>query len=395
MNWKQEMARYERHLKGTNRRPSNRASILGYLRALGERYKPKSFLDLEPEDISGFLGELREAGLRGTKGLAENTLKSILSRIRTFIRFLGRGKDEERRRQARNLLEAVEPRSLFAHPKITPRVRSPGDLLTPEDMERFLSVCDGEKRAIFLALWWSGCRPSEILRLKRKDVNFNTYEDGRPYAVLTIRNRKNDKDEDEFLAHPDAIEAVRKWVKVAPENPEGWIFPSPYEGPLKYQALWAYMKRKSAVVGLKKNVYPYLLRHGAGTRRYEAPPEIWKQLQGSNQRENYIHLADKQALDWVMEHEAGEKGPVLPENILERLSAMEKDMKLVHEVARRDEAFRAALEEIGVDLDAAREGSPMFKTSSGRDPLAGTMQAVDRAREKVRKFSEALEGVSD
>ena len=210
MNWKQELARYERLLKGTNRRPSNRASILGYLRALGERYKPKSFLDLEPEDISGFIGELREAGLRGSKGLAENTLKSVLSRIRTFIRFLGRGKDEKRRRMARDLLEALEPRSLFAHPKITPRVQSRSDLLVPEDMERLLSVCDGEKRAIFLALWWSGCRPSAILRLKRQDVNFRTYKDGRDYAVLSIRDPKTQESGDEFLAFPEAIESLQK-----------------------------------------------------------------------------------------------------------------------------------------------------------------------------------------
>ena len=388
------MARYQRHLKGTNRRASNRASILGYLQALGERYKPESFLDLAPEDISGFIGELREAGLRGTKGLAENTLKSILSRIRTFVRFLGRGKDENRRRQARDLLEAVEPRSLFAHPKITPRVKSRSDLLVPEDMERFLSMCDGEKQTIFRLLWWTGCRPSEILRLKRQDVNFRTYKDGRDYAVLSIRDPKTQESGDEFLARPEAIEALRKWMKVAPENNDGWLFPSPYGGHLKYQALWAYMKRKADGASLQKNVYPYLLRHGAGTRRYEAPPEIWKALQGSNQRENYIHLAEEQALDWVMEHESGEKGPVIPENILERLSALENDMKLVHELAGRDEAFRAALEEIGVDLDAARKKRPMFKTSGGPDwdPMAGTMQSVDRAREKVRSFVKALEG---
>ena len=142
------------------------------------------------------------------------------------------------------------------------------------------------------------------------------------------------------------------------------------------------MKRKAELAGLKKNCFPYLLRHGAGTRRYEAPPEIWKALQMSNQRENYIHLAEEQSLDWVMEHESGEKGPLLPEGILERLSAMEKDMKLVHELARRDEAFRAALKEIGVSV-------PTFKMSKGaRDPLA-------RTRELIERLTEALEVVSD
>ncbi len=375
MTWKDELARYERHLKGTNRRASNRASILGYLQALGERYKPESFLDLEPEDISGFIGELRQAGLRGTKGLAENTLKSILSRIRTFIRFLGRGKDEDRRRQARDLLEAVEPRSLFVHPKITPRVKSRSDLLTPEDMERFLSVCDGGKRTIFLLLWWTGCRPTEILRQRRQDIDFQTYKDGRPYAVLSIRDPKTQESRDEFLARPEAIEALRKWIQVAPENEEGWLFRSPYGGHLKYQALWAYMKRKAVVAGLKKNCYPYLLRHGAGTRRYEAPPEIWKALQGSNQRENYIHLADEQSLDWVMENEAGPE-ETAPQDFAKLRDRLERIEEMLDTESEKDVMIKALVNE-------ARLSLPRHKVTRGKSPVA-------RTEKILRQLSEAL-----
>ncbi len=386
MTWKDELARYERHLKGTNRRASNRASILGYLHALGERYKPDSFLDLDPEDISGFLGELREAGLRGTKGLAENTLKSILSRIRTFVRFLGRGKDEDRRRQARDLLEAIEPRSFFAHPKITPRVKSRSDLLTPEDMERFLAVCDGEKRTIFSLLWWTGCRPSEILGLKRKDIHFKTYKDGRPYAMLSIRDPKTQESRDEPLARPEAIEALRKWGKVAPENGDGWLFLSPVrmrdgkeipEHPLGYQALWAYMKRKAAVAGLEKICFPYLLRHGAGTRRYEAPPEIWTALQGSNQRGNYIHLAEEQSLDWVMEHEAGPE-ETAPQDFARLRDRLERIEEMLDTESEKD----ARIKEL---VDEALGALPKFKVTRGESPVA-------RTEDLLRKLSEALEG---
>ena len=147
--------------------------------------------------------------------------------------------------------------------------------------------------------------------------------------------------------------------------------------PLGYQGLWLYMKRKAVESGLEKNCYPYLLRHGAGTRRYEAPPEIWRQLQGSNQRENYIHLAKKQALDWVMEHEAGPAKTAGPDisKVRERLERVEE---MLDTESGKDARIKALVDEALHNLTRFR-----YKARGGRRPTADAEKILERLSEAL------------
>ncbi len=320
MTWKDEIRKYEKYLraKGASDYYIKTAGV--YRRALGEAYNPESYLDLTEEQIIDWFNALRKRGLMGRKGLSEASLRSIATHIKSMLRRMNDGET---------------PPSLkgLTIGKATSRVKSKGELVTAEEMERFLEAVDPQKRAIFRLLYATGARPSEVLNLKREDVAFRVHN-GLEYLELSFRDTKTGVPREVPLREPKTLQALKDYLEIAPS--EGYIFPSPRRKgePLQYQTLWVCMKRTAQKLGIKKRFYPYLLRHSKATELATAPRAIADKYMGWKSGlmlRNYTHLQTDDLRDYLFETEG------LPVDVAVQLkTVIETLMSALEEQAEKD-----------------------------------------------------------
>ena len=310
MSWEDELGRYGEYLRAKGTTEHYLKTAWSYLSALGEAYHPVSYLDLTQQEIIGWFAHLREEGLTGGKGLSEMSLKTVAGRVRSLFRWLNGG---------------TTPASLrgMTIGKTRTRVRSKEELITPEEMERFLRPLDAQKKAIFRILWTTGARPSEVLHLRREDAVLKAHN-GTEYAELAFRDTKTGDPRIIPLADPKALRALKDYLEIAPS--EGYLFPSPVKKgePLGHEALWKFMKRTGERLGIKKRLYPYLLRHSRATQLATAPRAIADRLMGWKSGlmwKNYTHLATDDLRDFILgtEEESVSVGIEEARELLDRL----------------------------------------------------------------------------
>ncbi len=111
---------------------------------------------------------------------------------------------------------------------------------------------------------------------------------------------------------------------------------------LRSEALWHYLGRASKQAGIKKRVYPYLFRHTAATRRYNAPAGVRDRMMGwkSDMARNYEHLATEDVRDYLLETEGPATTDMTPEETMERA------MSAVLELSKDPDRLRAFLEQV-------------------------------------------------
>lgn len=184
------------------------------------------------------------------------------------------------------------------------KLTAEGDILEVAEIERMLAVCDRTRdKALISSLYESACRPSEILTLKIKDVKFDKYG-----AILNLRKSKT------------VIRPVRV-VNSAPYL-NAWINVHPYKRNID-SPLWIANRSAEALglntvhdvmdilakrAGIKKRVYPYLLRHSRIThmlRNPKLPHSVVKRIVGwtddSNMISTYLHMSNDTVDEAVLE----------------------------------------------------------------------------------------------
>lgn len=287
MDWRKELARYETYLKGKGVTAEYLRTLESYLTRLGERFKPTSFLDLDQEAFSTWFAELREKGLR------EASIATMASHVKATLRWLNDGETP------RSLKGLVIGRS-------KPRVKSKTELLTDRDLERLLKALGPQKRAIVRLLRATGARPSEVLGLRREDVDLRQHDGNGEYVELTFRHTKNGQVRSVPIVDPVAVQELKDYLEIGPQA--GLLFPSPMRKgkPLLYQTLSKAMKTAARRVGLTKRIYPYLLRHTRATELHASPAGVRDRLMGWKsplQWRNYEHLETDDLRDFLFERE--------------------------------------------------------------------------------------------
>jgi len=125
--------------------------------------------------------------------------------------------------------------------------------LKEDEVRKLLNAPDREKtrdRLILRILYRCGLRVSELTSLKIEDINFDE-------GMITIRGGKGDKDrivpvDDETL---DLIQLYKG------DADEGVLILSQRNDPLSTRQIERIVKRYADEAGIKKNVYPHMLRH--------------------------------------------------------------------------------------------------------------------------------------
>ena len=228
----------------------------------------KPYEDLDEEDFRNYLihiineGKLKPASINNKNGAIRFFLVVILGKNVNYLR-------TARLRGINNL----------------PSVWS------KEEVERFFSVIDDPRyTAIFMNIYGSGLRISEVCRLKVEDIDSKNMR-------LFIRQAKCNKDRYTILSQR-GLDALRRYWKIfKPSSPEHYLFPGRWnKGHLTPEWIDKMFKIYKAKAGITTPGTVHTLRHCFATHALEAGTDVLyiKQLLGHScfsSTDVYLHIA--------------------------------------------------------------------------------------------------------
>lgn len=225
-------------------------------------------------------------------GLASNTRDSYLKYARLFVQYCGRSPDQlgtedvrrwvfwlltVQKRQPRTVNVAIAAtRQLFAalgRPEVTRDIRyvrcqhRAPEILSGTEVDRLLRAAPSIKhRAVFTLLYGAGLRIAELLALTPADIDSRR-------MVLHVRNTKARRDRILPLS-PRALQTLRDyWKQCRPQSP--WLFPGKNRHhQMTRTAVSIAIRRAARNAGIRKRVYPHLLRHTFATHLLELGTDL-------------------------------------------------------------------------------------------------------------------------
>ncbi len=230
-----------RHLENEGKEVSEHyLKITKYaLRRAAQEFQADSFKELTREDIKAWVRGLYE------RGLSKATVRAYGATLRAFLRWLNGGETPE-------CLRGIS----FAGAIF--RVKSYDDLVSDEIFSKTLSRVSLPYRAALRMIRYSGCRPGEVIGLRRKDARILTRE-GREFLVMSVKEDKRGVSRSPVIPDAETIEVFKEYMAYAPESE--WMFPaSRVHGPVSYQTVWRAVTRACEKAKVD-HWHPYRLRH--------------------------------------------------------------------------------------------------------------------------------------
>ncbi len=219
------------------------AGYLGFLELQGVA----TVADIRPSNITGYLSELK------TAGLAPRSRARLLSALRMFHKFLVIEGHTE-----------LNPASLIEAPKTLLRLP---EVLSGPEVERLLaapaseSSIDMRDRAMLELLYATGLRVSELVSLKVHEVNLS--------AGYLLTMGKGSKERVVPMGE-SARRAVEQYMDMRRWKTGGnFLFLSRLGKRMSRQAFWNVLKKRAIEAGILKNISPHTLRHSFATHLLE------------------------------------------------------------------------------------------------------------------------------
>lgn len=230
-------------LEELQRRNFSSETIRGYLGAVERfaRYFSKPPDRLGPDHIRHW-----QAHLLHERKLAVGTVVNHVAALRFFFR---------RALKRRLPIDSI-PYPKYTHHR-TPRV------LSPDEVAHLIEAAGTlQARAILMALYSTGMRRSELVRLRVEDIDSER-------MIIHIRKGKGGKDRDVPLC-PRLLETLREYWRW--KKPKTWLFPGQPRADgnhLTDKAVWHVCNDAAQHAGIKKRVSPHMLRHSFATHLLE------------------------------------------------------------------------------------------------------------------------------
>ncbi len=138
------------------------------------------------------------------------------------------------------------------------------DILSVSEIKKMIgSTSNIKHKLIIKLLYGTGLRVSEIINLKKENINFE--ED-----LIKIKLAKGKKDR--FVRVPSSIkEELQSYVKLIEGN---YLFESNRSGKLTKKTIGKIVGNSAKKADIKKRVYPHLLRHSFATHLLEQGTDL-------------------------------------------------------------------------------------------------------------------------
>ena len=138
------------------------------------------------------------------------------------------------------------------------------EILTIDEIKKMFDSTENIKHKLILKLLYgTGLRVSEIINLKKQDINFEE-------NLIKINLGKGKKDR--FVKLPFSIkEDLENYSKL---NNSKILFPSNRGGKLTIKTIQKIVSNSAKKSGIKKRVYPHLLRHSFATHLLEQGTDL-------------------------------------------------------------------------------------------------------------------------
>ncbi|WP_022977048.1 site-specific tyrosine recombinase XerD [Nevskia ramosa] len=141
-------------------------------------------------------------------------------------------------------------------------MREVESLLAAPDAMQTLGLRD---RAMLELLYASGLRVTELIRLRRDEINLE-------HGVVRLIGKGN---KERMVPTGElALDAIREWLRhgrpqIATADSADWVFPSTQGGPMTRQNFWMLIKRYALQAGIRSPLSPHTLRHAFATHLLE------------------------------------------------------------------------------------------------------------------------------
>ena len=161
------------------------------------------------------------------------------------------------------------------------------DILHKEEIASMIRLTENIKHKNLIVLIYScGLRKSEAINLKLTDIDSKR-------MLVKIRGSKGKKDRYVQLAD-GTLKVLRKYYKE--HNPLKWLFTGQKGGQYSAESIENVVKQAAQRAGIKKNVFPHMLRHSFATHHLEQGTDLryiqeWLGHHSSKTTERYTHVS--------------------------------------------------------------------------------------------------------
>jgi len=138
-------------------------------------------------------------------------------------------------------------------------------VLSQRETQTLIKVCKNIKhKAILMVIYSCGLRVSELINLKKIDIDFDTNR-------IHIKNSKGKKDRYVILANKAKLFIIEYLEKY---NPEEFVFEGQKGGAYSATSVQKFIKKYAIQAGIQKNISPHTLRHSYATHLLEKGTDL-------------------------------------------------------------------------------------------------------------------------
>lgn len=242
---------FHEHMESTGRMLNTRVEYVRVVVAFADVLQDRPFNSATRKDFSKYMGTLKKK--------SPVTKQNYYAILMVFYKWLG-----EHEGDAEKYTKLLKPER-YKPPVGENHIIAAEDLPNEEEVLRIIKFAGNPRDRCMIAMSFDlGTRPSELLSLDIKNVNFDEYG-----ATVTITQSKSMR---RTLRLISSLPYLREWYEDHPYNdkPDAPLFigmsNSQFGGRIEAQTLRFVVQQAAKRAGITKRIYTYQLRHSSVTR---------------------------------------------------------------------------------------------------------------------------------
>jgi len=237
---------YLSEYRATRHISTGRANKITYALVGWRRFLEDPFLKTTLTALYDAIGKVKGADSERGRRFKQNTIHDKIRILKRFFLWL---QEEGKVNIPREKLQQIR------FPPVDTQTTSPDELLTPEEVLALIRAARSPRdRAMVAAIYESGCRIGELVRLRWKDMVFDEYGVG-----VHIHDTKTQKIR--YARLTSATEYLATWKNACPwAGPDDFLFPARHGTVLTHSACSKIFRLTAQAAGIQKKVRAHIFR---------------------------------------------------------------------------------------------------------------------------------------